>query len=228
MKHIGIFSVFFLLATFTVFAKKIVVSPSITSFTKGTAVQYDPAACDKPIIEWYSDSIPFEMIDHYEVYQYNKTWQKIAQIKKDTFYCILKGNFIAGSKYSFKVAFVLKSTDVYESLPVEYEHMALPAIQPVTIVKQEFKTINGVKYLHVTWELPKGYNETTDEFLVMFESTFTPNQYSTYQNFVEKSKNEEYFEVYQQSVGKKFSFYILTRRDFSFAPPSPKFTYVVE
>ena len=228
MKHISIFSICFLLLTFSSFAKKIIVSPSIGVYAKGTAVEYDPGFCDKPLLEWAPDSIPYEMIDHFEVYQYNNTWQKIAQVKRDTFHYILKGNFIAGNKYTFKVAFVLKNTDVYESLPIQYEHVAIPPIQPVTVVKHEFITINGVKYFHVTWELPKGYNETTDEFLVMFEGVYTPNKYATYQNSITKSKNEEYFEIYSNTVGKKFSYYIITRRDFIFAPPSQRFSYVVE
>uniref|UniRef100_UPI002625E87C hypothetical protein n=1 Tax=uncultured Cytophaga sp. TaxID=160238 RepID=UPI002625E87C len=200
---------------------------SIRVFMKYSSLEYGPVLCDKPIIEWGSDSIPFEMIDHYEVYEFNKTWQKIAQIKKDSFYYILEGNYILGNNYSFKINFVLKNSDIYESLPFDYKHTSI-AIQPVTIVKQDFRTIDGVKYFHVTWESPKGYMEATDESFVMFESNYTPNTYATYQNSLSKSKNEEYLEVYPQSVGKKLSFYIITRRNMICGTPSQKFSFVVE
>ena len=226
MKQIGIFSICILLFTFSAFAKKIA-SPSIWVYSKGTAVEIDPIVCDKPMIGWYSDSIPFEMIDYYEVYLFDKTWQKIAQIKKDTSYFILKNNLLKGNKYLFKITFTLKNKDIYESLPSEYEHFTTP-IEPVTIIKHDFKTINGAKYFHVSWEAPKGYEESSDEFLAMFESDLTPNKFSTYQNSINKSKNEEYWEVFPQSKGKKLFFYILTRRNFIFGTPSPKFSFVVE
>lgn len=226
MKQISIVSICILITTFSAFAKKIV-SPSISVYPKETAVEIGPMHCDKPMIEWYSDSIPFEMIDHYEVYQLDKTWKKIAQIKKDTLHYIIKNKFVSGSKYSFKITYVLKNKDIYESLPKEYEHLTNP-VEPVTKVDQDFKIIEGVKYFHVTWELPKGYNETSDEFIVMFDSDLSPDKFAMYQNSLNKSKNEEYLEVYEHSKGKKLSYYIISRRNFIYAPPSPKFSFIVE